>query len=417
MSIRAVIYARSSTRAQMERQTTRYQVEACREYANARGHDVIAELIDESVSGTVRMAERVAGSELLEITATRRCEVVLVFRFDRIARSSADLIATGRILRESGVGLWSVAESVWLSEVSAYSIGGFAERELDAISQRMSVGRDLVAREGRWVGGPVPFGYDLDDRGALVPSQREVAGMTESALARSVFERIASGSSTVAEARRLDELGVFPGRRYSERDIILSGGRWLPSRINQMVKNSLYLGRHVFRSRHGAIERDFPPLVESELWSRTQAALITNRGVPSGFARRAYLLRGLVRCANCGCRFAGTPSSSGGRRDYYYRCNGRVAAMYPDPSERCRSKFLPADLLEALVWQACVARDPTIVGVEDPGAQRSAVEGIVRRITVQTVRTGSTRVASITIDYTDGSQSHEFLGRRRRRRR
>jgi site-specific DNA recombinase len=305
MSIRAVIYARSSTRAQMERQTTRYQVEACREYANARGHDVIAELIDESVSGTVRMAERVAGSELLEITATRRCEVVLVFRFDRIARSSADLIATGRILRESGVGLWSVAESVWLSEVSAYSIGGFAERELDAISQRMSVGRDLVAREGRWVGGPVPFGYDLDDRGALVPSQREVAGMTESALARSVFERIASGSSTVAEARRLDELGVFPGRRYSERDIILSGGRWLPSRINQMVKNSLYLGRHVFRSRHGAIERDFPPLVESELWSRTQAALITNRGVPSGFARRAYLLRGLVRCANCGCRFAG----------------------------------------------------------------------------------------------------------------
>lgn len=58
MSIRAVIYARSSTRGQRERHTTRYQVEACRTLAMARAYEVVAELVDESVSGRVPMIER-----------------------------------------------------------------------------------------------------------------------------------------------------------------------------------------------------------------------------------------------------------------------------------------------------------------------------------------------------------------------
>jgi site-specific DNA recombinase len=401
----------------MERQTTRYQVESCRDFELARQYEVIAELADEFVSGTVPMADRVAGGEVLDLARRGRCDVVLVFRFDRVARSASDLIATDRVLRDAGANLWSVAESDSVSEEPLGSFGDFAERELVAIAQRMSVGRDRVAREGRWVGGPVPFGYDLDDRGGLVPSQRHVAGMSEADLARSVFERIAAGSSTVAEARRLDQLGVFPGRRYSEREIILSGGRWLPSRINQMVKNKLYVGRHVFRSRHGAIEREVPPLVDAAVWGQAQAALIANRGVPSGYARRTYLLRGIVFCAECGCRFGGTPTSSSGWRDYYYRCNGRVPAMHPNPDERCRAKYLPADVLEALVWQECVTRDSQLVAVEDPDARRSAVERIVRRITVTTAQSASKRVASITIDYVNGGQSRHSVGRRRRRRR
>jgi site-specific DNA recombinase len=364
------------------------------------------------------MAERPSGGDVLEMAAQRRCDVVLVFRFDRIARCSADLILTDRLLRDAGADLRSVGEpELVAAERPLGPVGDFAEQELVALSQRMTVGRDRVAREGRWVGGPIPFGYDLDDHGHLTPSQRLVAGMLEADLARSVFERIAAGSSTVAEARRLDALGVFPGRRYSARDVILSRGRWLPSRINQMVKNTLYVGRHVFRSRHGVIEREVVPLLDVEIWTRAQAALVSNRGVPSGFARRTYLLRGLVVCADCGCRFGGTPTGSGGRRDYYYRCNGMVPAMHPRPDERCRAKFLPVDLLEALVWDECVERDSSLAGIEDPNARRSALERIVRKITVATTGAGRSRFASITIDFVDGGQTHHSLGRRRRRRR
>lgn len=155
MPVRAAIYARSSTRSQAERQTTRYQVEACAAFALARGYDVVAELVDESVSGKVLMVERPAGNEVIELAAAGRCDVVLVFRFDRIARSSADLISTDRALRAGGANLLSVVESDSVANTEPLDFfGDFAERELVAISQRMTVGRDRVAREGRWMGGP-----------------------------------------------------------------------------------------------------------------------------------------------------------------------------------------------------------------------------------------------------------------------
>lgn len=418
MPVRAVIYARSSTRGQTERQTTRYQVEACRAFAQAHGHEVVAELVDESVSGRAPMTERPAGNEVMELATRGLCDVVVVFRFDRIARSSTDLISTDRVLRAAGANLLSVTECDAVTDGELLSsVGEFAERELVAISQRMSSGRDRVARQGRWVGGPIPFGYDLDEHGHLVPSERDVGGMTEAELARSVFEGIAAGSSTVLEARRLDSLGVFPGRRYSRHDVIMSGGRWQPSRINAMVRNSLYIGRHVFNSRHGAIERDVTPLVDVGVWQQVQATLVMNRGVPSGFPQRVYLLRGLVVCADCGCGFGGTPTSSGSRRDYYYRCNGWVAAVNPIPDERCRAKHIPAEWLEALIWDRCIAADPSLATEVLFELRRAAIERIVRVIHVTTTREGRDKVATITITYRDGRQSKHECRRRRRRRR
>jgi site-specific DNA recombinase len=414
--LRAVIYARSSTRAQTERHTTRYQVEACGALARQRGYPVIAELVDEGISGKVPLSERPAGVQVLELAAKGRCDVVLVFRFDRVARSASDLLAADRMLRDAGATFLSVSEPE-NGDAGLRSLGDFAEHELVAISQRMSVGRDRSARQGRWVAGPIPFGYDLDDRGHLTPSQREVAGMPEADLARSVFENIARGSSTVAEARRLDTLGVFPGRRYSRHDVIMSGGRWQPSRINAMVRNTLYIGRHVFNSRHGAIERDVPPLVDGLVWQQVQATLVTNRGVPSGFPRRDNLLRALIFCADCGCRFSGTPRRSGNWRDYYYRCNGGFSAIHPVPDERCRAKDIPADWVEALVWQMCVSVEPSLGTKTRFEERRAAIERILRVIHVTTTRRDGHKAATVTVTYADGRQStHEFRRRRRRRR-
>lgn len=198
--------------------------------------------------------------------------------------------------------------------------------------------------------------------------------------------------------------------------MIMSGGRWQPSRINAMIRNTLYVGRHVFNSRHGPIERDVPPLVDAQLWQQAQSALVTNRGVPSGFPQRAYLLRGLIVCADCGCGFSGTPASSGHWRDYYYRCNGWLATVNPVPDERCRAKHIPAEWLEALVWELCVAEELSLQTEVRFAPRRAAIERIVRVIHVTTTGQGREKAAVITITYADARQSkHEFKRRRRRR--
>jgi site-specific DNA recombinase len=220
----------------------------------------------------------------------------------------------------------------------------------------MTLGRDRVARSGKWTNGPIPFGYDLDIDGYLIPSARIVEGveLSEAEIARSVIERIANGSSTVVEARRLNTLAVPTHRRYAGGAEVTVGNTWLPSRINQMVKNSVYAGTHRFKSKSGLIERAIPPLVDQSLWEQAQSQLTRNRALATRNAKRAYLLRGLIRCAGCGARFVGTPNANGkGWLAYYYRCGSQLGAVHPDAAARCRAKTLPAEWLEELIWRDC----------------------------------------------------------------
>jgi ribosomal protein L34E len=78
-----------------------------------------------------------------------------------------------------------------------------------------------------------------------------------------------------------------------------------------------------------------------------------HRGAPPGFARRTYLLRGLLRCAECGGRLHGTARVSRGREWRYYSCLVRQRrSVRVDPgvvTVECHSPSISADVAEAHV--------------------------------------------------------------------
>jgi len=194
--------------------TTESQLEACRRTAEHLGFDVTHEFVDEAIS----MNSRPGALELMANLGS--FQVLLVYRLDRFSRSAVELAELLGKLNESGIEVWSVADLPIPARILAEQvaeIAAFAESERDAILQRMDQGVRLAAERGKWLGGPVPFGYDLDANRALTPSGRIVAGMAEAELARSVFERLATGSSTVKEARRMNQLGVFLGAAIRTR--------------------------------------------------------------------------------------------------------------------------------------------------------------------------------------------------------
>jgi site-specific DNA recombinase len=227
----------------------------------------------------------------------------------------------------------------------------------------MSMGRDRVAKQGKWTGGPVPFGYDLDAKGCPQHSARLVPGLDrpEAAIAVEVFERIAAGHSATAEARRLQALGVPCERRYGGKDgkVYAPTGTWRPGRICQMVKNPLYEGRHLLRSRYGTVERPVerpvPALVSPPLRAAAVAGLERNRKLAIKNTKRdPYLLRGLIGC-ECGRGYHGQPVHSDGKILRYYRCSAQGGSVEPDASKRCGGKRLAADTLENAVWRDCAA--------------------------------------------------------------
>src|SRR5207245_11246567 len=125
-----------------------------------------------------------------------------------------------------------------------------------------------------------------------------------------------------------------PGRRYSHKTVTMERKNWLPSRINAMVRNSLYKGVHVFDHSTGPIERRVAALVSPSLWQAAQDGIARNRSGVNR-QRREYPLRGLVFCDDCGCCFGGTASGWANARVPLYRCAGALGAVELDPAARC----------------------------------------------------------------------------------
>jgi site-specific DNA recombinase len=386
---RVALYARVSTEDQAERQTIQGQCEFLRSFVGLYGLTVAGEYLDDGVSGTVALADRTEGRRLLDDVPGGRIDEVLVYRLDRLGRTLRSLIDAHDRLASMGVTIRSATEpfdtSTPIGKFLFQLLASLAELERSTISERMGLGRDRVAKLGKWTGGPIPLGYDLDSAGTLVPSSRLVPtlNITEAELARSIFTRIASGSSATSESLRLNLAGVPCSRRYApnkknriptptpdtrprsvrqatriirstEGTEVVGSGLWGDSRILGMIHSPLYYtGVHVLKSRSGIVERPATPLVSAEVWQRANDQLTLNKKRAKRNAQHFYPLRGLIMCGCCGKSYVGSTASPAGYQQYYYRCWSSRDARKPT-SERCRAPAIRADRIERAIWSDCV---------------------------------------------------------------
>jgi site-specific DNA recombinase len=362
--LRIAIYCRVSSEDQTERRTVDNQIDFLRRYAELHGLEVADAYVDDGVSGTVPLQERAGGARLLADADAGRFQRVVVYRLDRLGRSLRVLLDAYHRLDGLDVALVSATEPFdTTSPIGRFVfqlLGSIAELEKETIVERMTLGRDRVARAGKWMGGPVPYGYSVTGDGDLVAGAEAITTLdgrpaSEADVVRFVFAELVRGSSTIATAALLNSLGVPAHYKYHNREGKVTKrkaeNRWRPNKVRNIVANPVYAGRHTFSGRGGEpIERAVPALVDAETWQRANAQLHRNRALARRNARRTYLLRGLVRCAGCGLGFAGTPATSGDWVGFYYRCNAQTGAQRPNREARCRAKRIRADWLEATVW-------------------------------------------------------------------
>jgi site-specific DNA recombinase len=354
------IYARVSTEDQADRQTVEGQLQFLRRLAELHQWTVAGEYVDDGVSGTIPLDRRTDGRRLLEDAARGRFGTVLLYRLDRLGRKTRVLLDAHEALERSHVAIKSATEpfdtSTPIGTFVFQLLGSIAELEKATITERMTLGRDRVARQGKWTGGPIPFGFDLDAEARLVPSERlvDAVNKTEADIVREVFERIAAGSSAVLEAKRLQALGIPCARRWASGKELVCSGVWQADRVAHMIRNPAYKGCHVMQTKAGPVERPTVSLVSAEVWERANAQLTRNRLMATRNAKHQYLLRGLVRCGICGRGYVGTTGWIAKNVDgLWYRCNGAVSSREVIAGQRCPSKAVRADRLEDEVWADC----------------------------------------------------------------
>jgi site-specific DNA recombinase len=360
---RVATYERVSSEDQRQRETIKSQTDAL---AVRLAHDPSVELVeryvDDGVSGTIAMAARPGGRQLLADAARGVFQELWVYRIDRLGRDWVDPQVVWQELARYGVTVYSVSEGK-LDRFIFTIFTGLAAKERETFLDRSALGLDRAAREGRYCGGVVSLGYRVEGKppqARLVPDDTVVWGhLSAAGLVARIFHHLAFDKWSCRRiADEFNALGIptsskrpGQGKRWKNTQ-----GIWRAGHIRNLVVSPIYRGELQYRRR---IDKGKQPvrlrevitvqvpelaLVSEEMWHAAQATLSENRLCAKN-TKNVYLLRSVITCGCCGLTFVGTTAHG----DTWYRCNGYLVDRGPVEG-RCSSKAVKGETVEPQIW-------------------------------------------------------------------
>lgn len=175
-------YTRVSTRHQAKGDSVEAQEEVIRAWADAHGHEVVAVHSDNGKSGTLDETERPGLLAALDLIEDGQADALVVHRLDRLARSLHVQEAVFARVWAKGTHVWEVVgDREVLRDDADDPMRTFVRQVMGAAQQlergltvaRMQGGRRRKAGADGYVGGKVPFGWELiDTRLVGVPGEQ-----------------------------------------------------------------------------------------------------------------------------------------------------------------------------------------------------------------------------------------------------
>ncbi len=152
--MRTALYARVSTANNGQDPTV--QTRELEEYCQRRGWKVTGQYIDVGISGA--REKRPELSRLMADAHRRKFEAVIVWKFDRFARSVSHLLRALETFKALGIEFVSLTEGVDTSTPTGRMIftvlGAVAELERSLIAERVRAGLRNAKAKGKRLGRP-----------------------------------------------------------------------------------------------------------------------------------------------------------------------------------------------------------------------------------------------------------------------
>jgi DNA invertase Pin-like site-specific DNA recombinase len=150
--MRIALYARVSTKDQ----SCEMQLRDLRTYCAARGLDLVGEYIDVGQSGT--KDSRPELNKLMDDARKRQFDAIVVWRFDRFARSTKHLLLALEEFRSLGIQFIAYQENIDTSSPLGQAVfaivSAVAQLERDLIRERVSAGIRNARENGKKLGRP-----------------------------------------------------------------------------------------------------------------------------------------------------------------------------------------------------------------------------------------------------------------------
>ena len=296
------IYIRVSTEEQAkEGFSIKAQKIKLSQYALARDWKIFDYFIDDGISGK-NIKDRPEINRMLAAVQSGLVDNVLVYKIDRLTRSTKNLIELVDLFNSKGCAFNSLCESIDTTSATGRMfikiVGIFAEFERENLAERVSFGYEQKTREGNYTNTHGVYGYDyIQGTGELIPNPEEKE------IVKEIYARYLSGLSMNKIGKALSRDKV-PTKR---------GGNWSSATIASILSNPTYIGK-VRYSVHGrnnkegfTVDGHHEPILEVDTFQKVQDIVskrkkYQQRHYPKG---NTYFL-GALFCSKCGAKLGST---------------------------------------------------------------------------------------------------------------
>lgn len=378
----AAIYSRKSVFTG-KGESIENQIQMCKEYGekNLGIKDFII-YEDEGFSGG--NTNRPKFQELLQDVKTKKFDVLICYRLDRISRNVADFSTTLELLQSHSVAFVSIKEqfdtSTPMGKAMVYIASVFAQLERETIAERIRDNMLQLAKTGRWLGGQTPLGFESEkvtyyDEEMKERSMYKLTGVKEE------LETVKIVYKEFLKTKSLNRTFKY---LYSNGIKTKKGGEWNAQKVKDILSNPIYVqssdgvlkylsSKNIIiageangngmisynKTKNLSIARDMSEwicavakhkgVIISDDWIEVQLILDSKNKGPAriGISQTALLTR-VLRCSKCGSLMFvkhGHKSAKTGEKYHYYVCSKKDKSN----GKLCDCKNVRVDLLENMI--------------------------------------------------------------------
>ena len=376
-TVRCAIYTRKSTEEGLNQDFNSLdaQRDSGEAYVRSQAGEGWTLLPDQYDDGgfTGANMDRPALRRLMADVQAKKVDCIVVYKVDRLSRSIRDFGKIMEILEKHGAMFVSVTQqfntTTSLGRLTLNILLSFAQFEREIISERTRDKQILARKRGKWTGGHLPLGYDLED-GRLILNEEE------SARVREIFEWYLEGHTVHSIVANCESRG-WSNKQWATKEGKTYGGH--PMRkchIYTMLANPLYVAR--IRAADEIVAATHPRIVDDNTFDLVQQKLKENTRNPGGEHRHKLeaLLRGLLYCSCCGSAMSPSYSSSKNRRYRYYVCLRTIQKK----GDGCTTRAVSAPMVEEAVIESVrrFAMTPEVVEATARVARQRLTEELGR---------------------------------------
>ena len=353
--LRAGVYTRVSSPGQVEEGYSLDEQERLLvEHAEKQRYEIYDIYTDPGISAK-DIAHRPQIQRLINDIKEGRIDVVCAWKLSRTFRCLNELTTVMEVMKANNVIFDFKSEGILdlnttTGKIQAQILGMVAEMERDNIADNVYMGMAAAARQGKYLAGTPPYGYDIiHDNNTKRGCQRLIINQEESAVVKRIFHMYVeenSGYKHIANYLNKNGYTTKQGKAFSI------------GTISGIINNPIYIGyirwgahrKWNEKRRKGTTEPiiakgEHEPIISEELFKKAEAIRLARGGKCQKKYDCMNILTGILKCPECGSGMVLSRAGSSGKKITYYGCG----AWHNKGTTVCHSNLILLDEINDVV--------------------------------------------------------------------